>query len=253
MMAEAITQRLSKIWEDIKKEKRAVIILVSSSILLTIAWYPGYYTAFLDFGKDSLGDHHYFLWYAHLYQFLVDILLMVIVPVFIIKVILREKCSDFGLRLGDWRFSIKYLAVVFIVMAPGFYFTGKDPAHYLEYPLVRQLYGEEGVTTIIIWELTYVIYYIAWEIHFRGFQQLGMEKRVGPTLSILIMMLSTTFIHMRKSFGETFSAIFGAFLLGILAWRSRSIIWCVLLHWYFGASIDFWCWYHWRSAAEYIP
>jgi CAAX protease family protein len=243
-MGESVTVRLPEIWEEFKKEKRALIILVSSAMLLTVAWYHGYYTAFLADFSETLGDHHYFEWYAQLYQFLADIVLLVLIPFFIIKVILHEKLSDFGIRLGDWRFGLKFLAVAMVVMAPGFYITGTDLAFQMEYPLTRNLYGEGGVSTMILWELTYLIYYIAWEIHFRGFQQLGMEKRVGPALSILIMMLASTLIHVRKPFNETFSAIFGAFLIGVLAWRTRSIIWGILLHWYIGASTDFWCWHH---------
>ena len=77
---------------------------------------------------------------------------------------------------------------------------------------------------------------------------MGMEVRVGPSLAILIQMLASTLIHMRKPFGETFSAIAGAFLIGILVWRSRSILWGILLHWYIGASTDLYCYLHWKAA-----
>lgn len=235
-------------WQEIKQERRALWLLVSSAILLTVAWYPGYYTTLWNMAGLRIQQHPQGLWIAHSYQFLADIVLLVLIPCLIIKFVLREDLRDFGVCLGDWRFAIPYLAVVFAIMAPVLYMTGQDPAFYKEYPLVRQLYGQHGWISMALWTLTYLVYYIAWEFHFRGFQQLGMEQRVGPVLAILFQMLASTLIHVRKPFGETFSAIFGAFLIGILVWRSRSILWAILLHWYIGASTDFWCYYHWKQA-----
>lgn len=240
--------RLSWFWAEAKRERRSLWILVSSAVLLTLAWYPGYYTFFWQWGGKALQQHKQGLWLAHGYQFVMDLLLLVGVPWIIIRWVLRENLRDFGVCLGDWRFALRYLAVVCVLMAPVLYWTGQDPAFYKEYPLVRHLYGQSGWSSMLLWTCTYLVYYVAWEFHFRGFQQLGMEKRVGPVLAILFQMLASTLIHVRKPFGETFSAIFGAFLIGILVWRSRSILWGIFLHWYIGAFTDFWCYFHWKQA-----
>jgi len=79
--------------------------------------------------------------------------------------------------------------------------------------------------------------------------QLGMEKRLGPVLAMLLQLLPSALIHMRKPFGETLSAIPGAFLMGIVAWRSRSIVYAVLLHWAIGALTDLFCWLRAAGAA----
>ncbi|TNE47290.1 MAG: CPBP family intramembrane metalloprotease [Deltaproteobacteria bacterium] len=245
MVSKAV-RSLRTLWEEVKAEKRLVLLLVSSAVLLTLAWYPGYYTTFLKLGLAKGNPHQ--LWWAHFYQFVVDLLLLVGVPVLLIKLVLKEQLRDYGVCLGDWRFAIKYLAVVFVVMAPFLYIGGKDAALFNEYPLVRGLFGQDGWTSMVLWELTYLLYYIAWEFHFRGVQQLGLEVRLGPVVAMLFQMMASTLIHVRKPFGETFSAIIGAFLIGIVVWRSRSILWGILLHWYIGASTDFWCYVHGKAA-----
>ena len=231
---------LADFWQEVKKEKRSVILLTSSAVLLTVSWYQGYYTFFLDVLGGVDGGGGYALWHAHGLQFLANQFLMVLIPVLIIKLVLKESLRDFGVQLGDWRFGLKYLGAACVILLPVLYLNSADPAFQAEYPLVRGLYSD-GPFNPFLWELTYLVYYIAWEFHFRGFQQLGMEKRVGPVVAITIQMIATTLIHVRKPFGETFSAITGAWLIGILTWRSRSVLWGILLHWYLGAVTDYFC------------
>ena len=224
---------LADFWAEVRTERRSVVILTSSAVLLTIAWYQGYYTFFLSTLKVDL-------WTAHALQFGADVLLMLIIPVLIIRMVLDENAREYGATLGDWRFGLKYLLIVGAVMTPFLYMGAKDPALIAEYPLLRQTYGADWMNPFL-WEATYLVYYIAWEFHFRGFMQLGMEPRVGAVHAILIQTIVSTLIHVRKPFGETFSAIFGGWMMGILAWRTRSIVWGILLHWYIGAMTDFFC------------
>ncbi len=239
--------RTADFWQDVRREKRAVWIAVSSAVLLTLAWFPGYYTFFQEKAAALLGGHPYFLWFSFLYQYLADILLLVLIPVLIIRFVLHEPLRDFGLRLGDWRFGLKYCAAFFVILAPFLVMNGKDPSFYSFYPLPRELYGR-GLCHMLLWELTYLVYYIAWEFQFRGYLQLGLEKRTGPVLALLIQMLPSVVIHIDRPFGECLSAVAGAWLLGVLAWRTRSILWPVLLHWYIGGMSDYFCYRAWVQA-----
>ncbi len=170
--------RTADFWQDVRREKRAVWIAVSSAVLLTLAWFPGYYTFFQEKAAALLGGHPYFLWFSFLYQYLADILLLVLIPVLIIRFVLHEPLRDFGLRLGDWRFGLKYCAAFFVILAPFLVMNGKDPSFYSFYPLPRELYGR-GLCHMLLWELTYLVYYIAWEFQFRGYLQLGLLDPVA--------------------------------------------------------------------------
>ena len=222
-------------------EKRSLILVVGTATLLTLAWYPGYYTSFVGLAERVVADPAYRPWFAHACQYACGVVLLVLVPVLAIRFVLKEPLADFGLCLGDWRFGLKYVGLVALVMAPFLYIGAGDPELQAEYPLPRLAYGLTPWNPLL-WELTYVVYYVGWELSFRGVLQLGMEKRLGPVLAMLLQLLPSALIHMRKPFGETLSAIPGAFLMGIVAWRSRSILYAILLHWAIGAMTDLFCW-----------
>jgi len=229
-------------------EKRSLILVVGMAVLLTLAWYPFYYTAFLGPAERLVTDPAYRPWFAHACQYASGLVLLVAVPVVAIKLVLKEPLADFGVCLGDWRFGLKYVGLVAVIMAPLLWIGAGDPELQAEYPLPRLAYGLTPRNPLL-WELTYVVYYVGWELSFRGVLQLGMEKRLGPVLAMLLQLLPSALIHMRKPFGETLSAIPGAFLMGIVAWRSRSIVYAVLLHWAIGALTDLFCWLRAAGAA----
>lgn len=233
---------MRELLEEMRKEKRAIILLTSSSVLLTLAWFPGYYTFFLERAAPLLGEHPYFRWMSFGYQYLAAILLLVCIPALIIRFLFGESLRDFGVRLGDWRFGLRYTAIVCAAMTPLLYLNARDPGFYGFYPLCRDLYGR-GPFHPLLWALTYLVYYVAWEFHFRGYLQLGMERRVGPVLAILIQMLPSVIIHIDRPFGECMGAVAGAWLMGVATWRTRSLLWPILIHWYLGSLTDLFC-YH---------
>ena len=106
---------------------------------------------------------------------------------------------------------------------------------------IQYLRTDHGVGAFALWELTYVIYYIGWEAHFRGFMLFVLAKRVGPTAAVLIQMIPSTLIHIAypKPESETFTAIFvGGIVFGFLALRARSFLYLIALHWLAGGSFD---------------
>jgi membrane protease YdiL (CAAX protease family) len=82
-----------------------------------------------------------------------------------------------------------------------------------------------------------LIYMIAWEFIWRGFMLFGLEKKFGY-YSVLIQMIPFVILHNGKPFLETFGAIFGGIALGILAFRTRSIYYCIITHISVMYSID---------------
>jgi membrane protease YdiL (CAAX protease family) len=232
-------------WTDLRPallaEKRALFLVVGVAVLLTLAWYPAHYTAFVGLAERLVPDPAYRPWFAHACQYAAGLVLLVLLPALAIRFVLRERLADFGLCIGDWRFGLAYVAVVSAVMAPLLWIGSADPELMAEYPLPRLAYGLTPWNPLL-WELTYVVYYVGWEFAFRGVLQLGMEKRLGPVLAMLLQLLPSALIHMRKPFGEALSAVPGAFLMGVVAWRSRSILYAILLHWAIGAMTDLFCW-----------
>jgi membrane protease YdiL (CAAX protease family) len=71
------------------------------------------------------------------------------------------------------------------------------------------------------------------ETGFRGYMQRPIERRHGPLVAILISSFFFTTIHLTKDFAliGMVPIIFGAgLLLGMLAWASRSLVFCMIGH-----------------------
>jgi len=230
---------------SLRAERRALALLTGLSALLVLAWYPGYHRAFAGWASRVAPAPIWAPWLAHAAQFGAGLVLLVALPALGIRLGLREPLRAFGLTtLGDWRAGLRYLAIAAPLMTPLLWIGAGDPALQAEYPLPRAAWGLHAWTPLA-WAATYALYYLGWEFSFRGVLQLGLEPRLGPALSFLVPLAASTLIHVRKPFGETLSAIPGAFLLGILAWRTRSIWWPLLLHLWIGTLTDWFCW--WRA------
>ncbi|MEX0602091.1 MAG: CPBP family intramembrane glutamic endopeptidase, partial [Bacteroidota bacterium] len=85
----------------------------------------------------------------------------------------------------------------------------------------------------------YLMFYIGWEIYFRGFMQFGLRAAFGDWYSILIQVGASCLVHIGKPAGETYSSIIGGLVWGILVFRTRSILYAILTHWLLGVALDF--------------
>lgn len=81
----------------------------------------------------------------------------------------------------------------------------------------------------LIYEPVYLSDYTWTEVIFRGFMVLGMVKVLGRH-SVMPMVGIYAFRHFAKPLGETIGSIFGGWILGVIALRSRNIMGGVLLH-----------------------
>jgi membrane protease YdiL (CAAX protease family) len=66
----------------------------------------------------------------------------------------------------------------------------------------------------------------------------GLEEKFGY-YSVLIQMIPFVILHNGKPALETFGAIIAGIALGILAFRTRSIFYCIIAHYGVMFSIDF--------------
>jgi len=167
--------------------------------------------------------------YSTLYWFSADGFLMFIVPMVLIFLVLKQKPSDFGFRIGDYKFGLKTYAVFMIVMIPVLWVLSGSKSFAEAYPqggfMVR-----ENVSVLLYYELFVGFYMLAWEFFWRGFMLFGLKEKFG-FYAIFIQMIPFFILHRGKPELETFSSIFGGLILGIQAWRSRSFIYCFLTHW----------------------
>ncbi len=95
-----------------------------------------------------------------------------------------------------------------------------------------------------IFEPIYLIDYTWTEVIFRGFLVLGLVGVLGRH-SVMPMVGVYAFRHFAKPLGETIGSIFGGWILGVIALRSRNIMGGVFLHIGVAALMDLFAGLQW--------
>jgi membrane protease YdiL (CAAX protease family) len=72
-----------------------------------------------------------------------------------------------------------------------------------------------------------------------AFLQFGLGSRLGPINAILIQVIASSLIHIGKPPVETFAAIGGGVLWGVIAYRSQSLLSGLLQHFLLGIALDY--------------
>ena len=103
------------------------------------------------------------------------------------------------------------------------------------YPMARpdrvtsRVLNISPLALLVTWECVYAAQFVVLELFFRGFLVIGLGRLMGAG-SIWVMTSMYVFIHFSKPPLEAFISFFAGILLGVLAYRTRSIIGGVILH-----------------------
>ncbi len=217
------------------EKQKPTLILLLTPLLLTIFKYFGSKEFYLGSLQSVIQSGNPDLASA-LYVFASSFVLFGLVPIFIIRFFFHESLADYGIQLGDWRFGAKAIFVLGVVFAVSAFPSSRMPAFLEEYPVFRGA-GVSG-QTFLMHALSYALFYIGWEIYFRGFMQFGLRKSLGDWNAILVQVLASCLVHIGKPAEETFSSILGGLVWGILAFRTRSLLYGIVTHWILGVSLD---------------
>jgi hypothetical protein len=187
---------------------------------------PGFY--YEHFGQDKLG--------SRLYWFFSDGIMMFLLSVISIKFVLKQKLSDFGFRLGDYKFGLITTLIFFAAMVPVLFIVSNSPDFILTYPQGGDQV-KENLSNFLLFEFSILIYMLGWEFLWRGYMLFGLKEKFGY-YSIFIQMIPFFILHKGKPELELFASIFAGIILGIQALRANSFIYCWLLHFLIMFSID---------------
>lgn len=141
----------------------------------------------------------------------------------------------YGLRVGAAREWIPLILLGLVVMVPVIAVFSKRPEFRLYYPIY--LPARRGGDALVQWELMYGAYFFAWEFLFRGLLLFGLAGRYGPQ-AIVLQTVPFALAHLGKPAPEAFASILAGFLLGLIAYRSRSMLPCFILHWAWALAMD---------------
>lgn len=219
------------------ENRKLTTVLLLTPILITTWRYYGTKTFYLSHLSSSLtlcgspdrpGAN---------FSFLTALLLFGLIPALVIRFVFHEPLSKYGLQVGDWRFGLFAALAMTPVMIALTYPLARDPHFLAEYPVFKGA----GASSVIFAAhcACYLGYYAGYEILTRGFLQFGLRERFGDWGAILVQTTVSCLFHIGKPSGEIYTSILGGLIWGIVVFRSRSLIYVLLVHWLLGVSLDF--------------
>lgn len=169
------------------------------------------------------------------YSILVNLpsrLVLVIIPLLFFYWLNKQQNSFWGLTLAgiNWR---PYLFML-LIMIPLIAFASTQLDFLKAYPKMQQVdfianKNSHPWLYKLLFEFSYGTDFITIELFFRGFLVFAFVRFVGID-AILPMAVFYCSIHFGKPVFECISSFFGGLLLGIIAYRTQSIVGGIIIH-----------------------
>ena len=223
--------------------RKAVVVLVTSALSLTILNFgvtsqPSWLPLLLDgLGMDGWADlaRDAFWLSGHaqrnglLFWGIGQVAAYTILPIAVIKLVLRERVGMYGLRIRGIGSHAPAYAALLAVSIPFVLAASYSPAFQAKYPFYDLAPGQGLWPDMALWWVVYALQFAALEFFFRGFMIHGLSGRLGY-MAVFVMVVPYNMLHYGKPMAEALAAIVGGAVLGSLSLRSRSIWWGVAVH-----------------------
>jgi hypothetical protein len=159
-------------------------------------------------------------------------LLLVVIPLLLFWWLQKSQASFWGLTTKN--FTWQPYALMLLVMVPLIAFASTQADFLHTYPKLKQVAFVENMTGHPWWykagyEISYGIDFLTIELFFRGFLVFAFVRFVGAD-AVLPMAVFYCSIHFGKPLFECISSFFGGMLLGIIAYRTQSILGGIMVH-----------------------
>lgn len=177
--------------------------------------------------------------YVYLYKVIRwgNALFTVVLPLLLVYLLIEKDNPKNYYGLNNKKFDPKpyfvILGIAIVFIGIGSFFS--DIQNYyprFQHAKIDEFAANRGIDEwipIVIYEIAYGSDFIGVEMLFRGFLVFAFVKFFGAH-AILPMVASYCFLHFGKPMTEAVSSIFGGYLLGVIAFYSRSIWGGVIVH-----------------------
>jgi hypothetical protein len=157
----------------------------------------------------------------------------VLLPV-LVMYYMYDKGENHYYGLYPKRFDTRPYFQMLLIMLPIMIAASFLPSFMKQYPMYKvsdahTLLNIPEWVTVMIYEFAYGFDFITVEFLFRGFMVIGMMQILGRH-AVLAMAVTYCFLHTGKPLGEAISSIFGGYLLGVIAYETKSVWGGVIVH-----------------------
>jgi len=144
----------------------------------------------------------------------------------------REQKNLYGFYAKQ--FDVKPYLIMLSIMVPLIIAASFNEGFQHQYPMYKssgahEYLGVNESVTAGLYEIAYGLDFVTVEYLFRGFFVIGLMSVLGRG-AVLTMAVTYCFLHFGKPLGESISSIFGGFILGVIAYETKSIWGGVILH-----------------------
>lgn len=212
---------IRKEWKKLRNPRFYLKAFFFVSLMSVALGYTQYQDWFENVGISYLDG--YFFRYCWVF---VDGIFLVVIPLTLYKYLFDKKIEGiYGLCRRTEHLEIYLLAL--LCLLPFVAAASFLPDFQSYYPRFRpDIY--EGAFGLPMWAITtifetcYGLDFLTTEVFFRGALVIGMAAILGPR-AVLPMCVFYCSVHFGKPLLESCSAIFGGYLLGILAYKTKHI------------------------------
>ena len=186
------------------------------------------------FLKKYLNDRAYIIYVS--FQRLIGVVFMGVIPGILLLSFTDYSLAELGLRTGNLKSSLFYIAVVSPILLGIGYLMSKNSNHRDIYPHMRlKLWSKK---TQIINAIGWGAYLLVYEFMFRGILLMVCFNTFGfwPALAINLMFYSAT--HIAKGFGETLGAFTYGIVLCLVTLSTGSILFAFIAHLVLALGVD---------------
>jgi membrane protease YdiL (CAAX protease family) len=148
-------------------------------------------------------------------------ILYLVIPLLITLLIFREDPRKYGFTLGDWRAGLPITILAIILFAPVLWFVARGDTSMQDY--------YKSQVSDLPWKPFLDL--LGWEFFFRGWILFGYARKFGAE-ALWLQAVPFALAHIGKPEVETLSTIFGGFAFGWVAWRTKSFVYPLLIHWF---------------------
>jgi len=144
----------------------------------------------------------------------------------------KRQNDYYGLR--PHHFDTRPYFVLLLLMLPLIISASFNGSFVRQYPMYKSTgahiaLGVPEWVTVAGYELVYGFDFVNVELLFRGFLVIGMVAVLGRQ-AVLSMAVVYCYLHFGKPAGEAISSIFGGYILGVVAYETRSIWGGIIVH-----------------------
>ena len=139
-----------------------------------------------------------------------------------------ENKNTYGLCTKE--VNLRPYFILLLLMIPLLTWASFQPDFLESYPRLSHKYVTENYWQwFAIFEPLYLGEFITLEWFFRGFLVVGMVQLIGHRAVLPMAVLYCVF-HFGKPMGEAISSLFGGYILGIIAYNTRSVWGGIIVH-----------------------